>query len=218
MFQEDVLHDLPRKQSQGLTVQPACSSSRYLSCPLWRWVQHLPFSSHQGSPFISMNIQSDLDISVISLNTHQCSPWDPKGVWYAQESKQSKLGKVFWVQRHGGEYRDACEEWSNVKLGHGGIFLLVFVSVSLLIIRWEFNLLLPSELLELHFRFSVLFSSMREQGLWVKLNSCWLVIAGIASCHSGIPLPPHSLCRFHLLYFYYCHPPFFFKCLPLYHF
>lgn len=100
-----------------------------------------------------MNIQSDLDISVISLNTHQCSPWDPKGVWHAQESKQSKLGKVFWVQRHGGKYRDACEKWSNVKLGHGGIFLLVFVSVPLLIIRWEFNLLLPSELLELHFRF-----------------------------------------------------------------
>lgn len=126
-----MLRDLPRKQSQGLIVQPACSSSGYLSCPLWRRVQHLPFSSHQGSPFISMNIQSDLDISVISLNTHRCSPWDPKGVWYAQESKQSKLGKAFWVQRHGGKYWDACEEWSNVKLEQGGIFLFVFVSVSL---------------------------------------------------------------------------------------
>lgn len=122
-----------------------------------------------------MNIQSDLDISVISLNTHRCSPWDPKGVWHAQESKQSKLGKVFWVQRHGGKYRDACEEWSSVKLGLGGIFLLVFVSVPLLIIRWEFNLLLPSELLELHFRFqfySQVWGSRDCGSNWILVGYC----------------------------------------------
>lgn len=213
-----MLRDLPRKQSQGLIVQPACSSSGYLSCPLWRRVQHLPFSSHQGSPFISMNTQSDLDISVISLNTHRCSPWDPKGVWYAQESKQSKLGKAFWVQRHGGKYWDACEEWSNVKLEQGGIFLFVFVSVSLSIVRWEFNLLLPSELWELHFRFqfySQVWGSRDCGSNWILVG--WLLQVthrAKAGSHYLLTVYVDSICFTSIT----VSSPIFFKCLPLYHF